>query len=135
LDKQRDAVVSDVTKSYNQQTGVMVVNKQVSDIESIFKNMFAKTHKTSAETKNAVGQLQKVISDQQGTLDQITSIEPLLIGFILTLLAVVIIYFVGSFLGTLIHFIALAVLAVGIYLTINNGFSGSSMWSGLFKTA
>jgi hypothetical protein len=135
LDKQRDAVIGDIAKSYTQQTGVMVVNKQVSDIESIFKNMFAKTHKTSAETKNALGKLQKVISEQQGTLDQITSIEPLLMGFVLTLLAVVIIYFVGSFLGGLIHLVALAVLAVGIYLTINNGFSGSSMWSRLFETA
>ena len=136
LDKQRDAVVSDVTKEYTQQTGVMTVNKQVSDISSFLKKIFGEQHKSTENTKNAAGHLQELISEQQGTLDQINSVQPVVSGFVYTLIAVVLIYFVGSFLGSLIHWIALAVLAVGIYLTINNGFSSSSsLWAGLFKAA
>jgi hypothetical protein len=136
LDKQRDSVVQDVTKEYNQQTGVMTVNKQVSDIESFFKKIFGDQHKATADTKNAAGHLQKLISDQQTTLDQINSIQPVVSGFVYTLIAVVVIYLIGSFLGSLIHWIAFVVLLGGIYLTINNGFSsGSSLWTGLFKTA
>ena len=136
LDKQRDAVVQDITKSYNQQTDVMTVNKQVSDIESFFKQMFAKTHKSSEEAKNAAGHLSELISEQQGSLDQISSVQPVVSGFVYTLIAVVVIYFIGSFLGSIIHWIALAVLVVGIYLTINNGFSSNSpLWTGLFKAA
>lgn len=136
LDKQRDTVVQDVTKEYNQQTGVMTVNKQVSDIESFFKKIFGEQHQSTTNTKNAAGNLQKLISDQQVSLDQINSIQPIISGFVITLAVVVVIYIVGSILGSLIHWIAFAVLLGGIYLTINNGFSsGSSLWTGLFKTA
>lgn len=136
LDKQRDAVVTDVVKDYNQQTGVMTVNKQVSDIESFFKKIFGEQHKNNENTKNASGHLQQLISEQQGTLDQITSVQPIISGFVGTLAVVVVIYLVGSFLGAFIHWIAFLVLLGGIYLTINNGFSSSStLWTGLFKTA
>jgi len=135
LDKQRDAVVQDVTKEYSQQTGVMIVNKQVSDIESFFKKIFGSQHKSAEDSKNTAGHLQALISDQQVTLEQLQLVQPVVSGFVYTLIVVVIIYVIGSFLGSLIHFIAFAVLLVGIYLTINNGFGGSSLWSGLFKTA
>lgn len=135
LDKQRDTVVTDVVKDYNQQTGVMTVNKQVSDIESFFKKIFGDQHKSATNTKNASGHLQQLISDQQVTLDQINSVQPIVSGFVYTLIAVVVLYLVGSFLGAFIHWIAFLVLLGGIYLTINNGFSGSSMWSRLFKAA
>lgn len=136
LDKQRDTVVEDVVKDYNQQTGVMTVNKQVSDIESFFKKIFGEQHKSTTTTKNAAGNLQKLISDQQVTLDQINSVQPIISGFVITLAAVIAIYLVGSILGSLIHWIAFLVLLGGIYLTINNGFSSSStLWTGLFKTA
>ena len=135
LDKQRDAVVQDVTKEYSQQTGVMIVNKQVSDIESFFKKIFGSQHKSAQDSKNTAGHLQALISDQQVTLEQLQLVQPVVSGFVYTLIVVMIIYVIGSFLGSLIHFIAFAVLLVGIYLTINNGFGGSSLWSGLFKTA
>jgi len=135
LDKQRDGVIGEVVNDYNQQTGVMTVNKQVSDIESFFKKIFGDQHKSTTNTKNASGHLQQLISDQQVTLDQINSVQPIISGFVYTLIAVVVIYIVGSILGSFIHWIAFLVLLGGIYLTINNGFSGSSMWSRLFKTA
>lgn len=135
LDKQRDGVIDEVVNDYNQQTGVMTVNKQVSDIESFFKKIFGDQHKSTTNTKNASGHLQQLISDQQVTLDQINSVQPIISGFVYTLIAVVVIYIVGSILGSFIHWIAFLVLLGGIYLTINNGFSGSSMWSRLFKTA
>uniref|UniRef100_A0A6C0KEH6 Uncharacterized protein n=1 Tax=viral metagenome TaxID=1070528 RepID=A0A6C0KEH6_9ZZZZ len=135
LDKQRDAVVTDVVKDYNQQTGVMTVNKQVSDIESFFKKIFGDQHKSTTNTKNASGHLQQLISDQQVTLDQINSVQPIISGFVYTLIAVVVIYLVGSILGSFIHWIAFLVLLGGIYLTINNGFSSSTLWTGLFKAA
>jgi hypothetical protein len=135
LDKQRDTVVGEVVKDYTQQTGVMTVNKQVSDIESFFKKIFGDQHKTVTSTKNASGHLQQLISDQQVTLDQINSIQPIISGFVYTLIAVVVIYLVGSILGSFIHWIAFLVLLGGIYLTINNGFSSSTLWTGLFKTA
>ena len=135
LDKQRDAVVTDVLKDYNQQTGVMTVNKQVSDIESFFKKIFGDQHKSTTNTKNASGHLQQLISDQQVTLDQINSVQPIISGFVYTLIAVVVIYLVGSILGSFIHWIAFLVLLGGIYLTINNGFSSSTLWTGLFKAA
>jgi hypothetical protein len=135
LDKQRDAVVQDVTKEYNQQTGVMTVNKQVSDIESFFKKIFGEQHKTTTNIKNSAGNLEKLIADQQLTLDQIEAVQPVISGFVYTLIAVVIVYIIGSFLGSFIHWIAFVILVVGIYLTINNGFSGSSLWARLFKTA
>lgn len=135
LDKQRDTVVGEVVKDYTQQTGVMTVNKQVSDIESFFKKIFGDQHKTVTSTKNASGHLQQLISDQQVTLDQINSVQPIISGFVYTLIAVVVIYLVGSILGSFIHWIAFLVLLGGIYLTINNGFSSSTLWTGLFKTA
>ena len=135
LDKQRDAVVTDVVKDYNQQTGVMTVNKQVSDIESFFKKIFGDQHKSTTNTKNASGHLQQLISDQQVTLDQINSVQPIISGFVYTLIAVVVIYLVGSILGSFIHWIEFLVLLGGIYLTINNGFSSSTLWTGLFKAA
>jgi len=136
LDKQRDAIVQNVTTAYNQQTGVMTVNKQVSDISSFLKKMFGDQHKSSTDSKNAAGHLEELISSQQATLDQIGAVQPIISGFVYTLIAVVIIYFIGSFLGSLIHWVALIVLAAGIYLTIHNGFSSSSpLWAGLFKAA
>ena len=135
LDKQRDAVIQDVTKEYNQQTGVMTVNKQVSDIESFFKKIFGDQHKSTTDSKNTAGHLQALIFDQQVTLEQLQLVQPVVSGFVYTLIAVVVIYLVGSIIGSFVHWIAFIVLVVGIYLTINNGFSGSSLWSGLFKTA
>jgi hypothetical protein len=113
----------------------MIVNKQVSDIESFFKKIFGSQHKSAQDSKNTAGHLQALISDQQVTLEQLQLVQPVVSGFVYTLIVVMIIYVIGSFLGSLIHFIAFAVLLVGIYLTINNGFGGSSLWSGLFKTA
>jgi hypothetical protein len=136
LDKQRDTIVHDVTKEYNQQTGIMTVNKQVSDIEIFFKKIFGEQHKLAKTTKNASGSLEKLVQEQQVTLGQLNSVQPVVMGFVYTLIAVVIIYLAGSALGAFIHWIAFAVLLGGIYLTINNGFGSiSALWSGLFKTA
>ena len=104
-------------------------------MKTFFKKIFGDQHKATSDTKNASGNLQKLISDQQTTLDQINSIQPIISGFVYTLIAVVVIYLIGSILGSFIHWIAFVVLVGGIYLTINNGFSGSSLWTGLFKTA
>jgi len=135
LDKRRDTVVQEVVKDYNDQTGVMTVNKQISDIEVFFKKIFGSQHKSTEDTKNAAGNLQKLIADQQVTLEQIKSVQPIVTGFVVTLIAVVLIYLVGSILGSFIHFIAFIVLLVGIYFTINNGFDNvSALWAGLFKT-
>jgi hypothetical protein len=136
LEQQRDKIVSDIGEEYNKQTGVMTVNKQVSDIETFFKKIFGDQHKSTTTTKNASGNLQKLIVDQQATLEQLTSVQPIISGFVYTLIAVVVIYLIGSILGSFIHWIAFVVLLGGIYLTINNGFGSiSALWSGLFKTA
>jgi hypothetical protein len=135
LDKQRDSVVQEVVKTYNDQTGAMTVNKQISDIEVFFKKMFGSQHKSTKDTENTAGNLQKLIAEQQVTLEQIKSIQPIISGFVITLVAVILIYIIGSVLGTFIHLIAFVVLLVGIYLTINNGFGNvSALWARLFKT-
>jgi hypothetical protein len=136
LDKQRDTVVQEVVNKYSEQTGIMTVNKQISDIQSFFKTIFGRHHTSTEDTNNAAGHLQNLIREQQSTLEQINSVQPIITGFVITLVAVVLVYLVGSILGTFIHFIAVLVLLVGIYLTINNGFDNvSALWARLFKTA
>lgn len=135
LDKQRDTIIGDVSKEYNNQTNIMSINKELSDIQSLFQKTFSKTSQSASSNKDNINKLQEIISEKQGQLDQITDIEPYLKGFVTTLAVVAGIYLLGSFLGSFIHFIALIVLGAGIYYTINNGFSGfPSLWSGMSKT-
>jgi hypothetical protein len=63
----------------------MVVNKQVEDIVEFFKKIFNIDSSTAKKAKAQSGGLYNKIKDTQSKLDQINSIEPILIGIILIL--------------------------------------------------
>lgn len=118
MDRKRDTIVADVEKSYNQQTDVMTVNKQVTDVVTYFKQMFNIDRDSGKKAKQQEGHLQEQIRETQQDLDQIQNLQPIIQKIVALLGVVAVIYLIGSFLGTLIHWIAFGVLAVGIYYIV-----------------
>ena len=128
VDKQREQVISNLKNDFTTQTNAMTVNKQVTDVVSFFKNIFAVSESDIHKANNAQGHLQEQIYESQTQLDQISQIQPLIIYLVITLLAVCVVYLAGSYiLGSLVHVVALAVIGLGVFLSIkfsqtsNNG--------------
>lgn len=113
LDKKRDEIVSDVTKEYNTQTQVMTVNKQVSDVVNYFKKMFNLDKDTGKKGKVQAAHLEEQIRSTQVQLDLINKTQPLIQKFLILLAIVAGIYIVGTFLGWILHIIAIVVLIGG----------------------
>jgi hypothetical protein len=105
LDKARDVSVADAEKQLSQQTEIQ---KFVQYFKSLFKTG------NPATSKDDISRLQNEIQDTQAQLDFATANAPFLQKLIMTLLAVVLVYLVGSVLGTLIHTIALVILVGGL---------------------
>lgn len=124
LDRKRDKIVDEVESKYARQTDVMVVNKQVTDIIAFFKKIFNIDSNTAKKANAQSGSLQNNIRDTQKRLDEFNDVQPVLIGLILTLCAVVLLYlFSYSLMGSMTH--VLAILTIGIGLTITGNFSSS----------
>jgi hypothetical protein len=122
LDQNRDKVVSNIEDTYKQQTNVMTVNKQVTDVVNFFTKFF-KFDKQSVDqdTSNISAYRDKVVKTQ-ADIDKMASLEPLVQKFLTLLAIVAVVYLVGSFLGGFIHTLALMILAGGIgYIIYSSG--------------
>jgi len=125
LDQQRDLTIKKLKNDYNNQTTVMTVNKQVKDVVGFFKNSFGGTKAELDHNKSTVSQLQNKITDSQSFIDQLGLTSPIIQQLLILVASVAVIYFFGSFLGSIVHLIALGILVIGGYYIIsgtpNNG--------------
>ena len=122
LDQTRDKVVSEISDSYNQQTNLMVANKQITDVVNFFTKFFKFDSQSVNQDKSDISAYRNKVIDTQAQLDRLTSSEPLLQKLIFLVLAVVAIYLIGSFLGGIVHTIAFIVLAGGLgYIIYSSG--------------
>ena len=129
LDKNRDTVVTDISKQYNQQTEVMTVNKQLSNFQDIFKRLFGEATKSIDSTNTQISKVQSDVDSKQSDLKRISAVEPIVQKFVVTLAVTALVYAVFSFLGWVVHVIAIVVVGVGIYLSLNNDISLSNLWT------
>jgi len=129
LDQKRDTVVTDISKQYNQQTEVMTVNKQLSNFQDIFKRLFGEATKSIDSTNTQISKLQSDVDSKQSDLKRISAVEPIVQKFVVTLAVTALVYAIFSFLGWVVHVIALVVIGVGIYLSLNNDISLSNLWT------
>jgi hypothetical protein len=114
LDQTRDKIVGNIEDQYNQQTNLMVANKQITDVVNFFTKFF-KFDKPSVDQDNAnISTYRDKVIRTQAEIDKMTSLEPLLQKLIVLIIGVVILYLLGSFLGTIVHTIALIVLVAGL---------------------
>ena len=117
IDRTRDKIADTVETKFERQTDIMIVNKQSNDIVAFFKKMFNIDNDTAKKANNQVGQLSTSIRESQKQLDEISSIEPTILGAIGLLVVVLLIYTIGSpILGSYVHTVALLGLGVGIAL-------------------
>lgn len=131
LDQNRDKVVGDVKDEYNKQTQVMTVNKQIGDFHDLFAKIFGDATKATQETNTQISKVETDVVGKQMQLKTITNIEPVIQKFVVTLATAALVYAVFSFLGWIVHAIVLVVIGVGIYLSLNNDISLSSLWARL----
>jgi len=125
LDQQRDLSIKKLENDYNNQTTVMTVNKQVKDVVGFFKNSFGGTKSELDHNKSTLADIQNKITDSQSFIDQLGLTSPIIQQLLILVASVAVIYFFGSFLGSIVHLIALGILVIGGYYIIsgtpNNG--------------
>jgi hypothetical protein len=120
LDRRRDKIADELETKYARQTDVMIVNKQVTDIIAFFKKIFNIDSNTAKKAAAQSGSLQNNIRDTQKKLDEFNDVQPVLVGLIITLCAVVLLYFLSySFLGNTTHMFAILTIGIGLLLTAN----------------
>jgi hypothetical protein len=120
IDRTRDKIADTVETKFQRQTDVMIVNKQSNDIIAFFKKMFNLDKDTAKKANAQAGHLSENIRESQNQLDQISAVEPVILGVIGLLLIVTLLYTFGSpILGTYIHTAALVTIGVGIALLMN----------------
>jgi len=130
LDRQRDGIVEDVAQEYRKQTDVMGINKQLQDLQDVFSNIFGtikgKPHASAEEIKKT----QEQIESTQITLDQTTQLNDQFQKIIVTLITVCIVFTIGSFiLGTLVYYIILIIVGLGIWWIASGKLSVSEILS------
>lgn len=119
LDQQRDKVVGDIEHEFNKQTQLMVVNKQLNTIVDFFKSAFKMDGSNVQQDKNEESRLQDTVKDSQSKIDKINSVQPIVQKLIYILIAVTFVYIMASsILGQLIHVLAFAILAGGVWYVI-----------------
>jgi hypothetical protein len=120
IDQTRDKIADTVESKFQRQTDVMIVNKQSNDIISFFKQIFNIDRDTTKRAKSQAGHLREKIRESQKQLDQISAVEPTILGVIAILLVVIILYiFASPMLGSYVHYVSLIVMGVGIALLMN----------------
>jgi hypothetical protein len=118
LDQNRDKIVDSIDHEYNQQTQLMVANKQITTVVDFFSQMFKFDTASAKDTKNEQSALQDKVKDVQGKLDQISSVQPLIQNLLIVVAIVAAIYMLGSFLGWIVHVLAFVVLVAGVGYSI-----------------
>ena len=119
-DQNRDKVVQDISTDYQHTTDVMAVNKQLGFFDKTFKQLFGSPEANITKTDDQIKGIQDSVSASKAKLDTITSIQPILLKFVLTLIIAAFVYLAFSFVGWFVHVLVLVVLGVGIYLSLNN---------------
>jgi hypothetical protein len=119
LNTTRDKIVTDVQNEYSLQTNVMSVNKLLSDFIDYFKRMFNVGNDTAKKANDDIGHLEDEIRNTQMQLDQIKQTQPFIQILLVTVLTVALLYMFGSIVGTLIHWIAIAILIGGLLFATN----------------
>ena len=120
IDKSRDQVVSQITKAYSNQTEVMTINKQITDVINFFKKMFKLDGDTGKKGAEQSSQIQYKIRDTQAQLDQITNIQPILQQLIVILLVALLLYvMLSSIFGAITNVIVLGVIGAGMFYIMN----------------
>ena len=123
LDEKRDKIVTNAVDEYNKQTDVMTTNKQVSTIVDFFSKFFKfDTDNVQRDISEASAYKDK-IKQNKTKLNQISGTEPLIQKIIMLLMAVVIVYLFGTFLGQIVHVVAFIVMVGGfgfIYYSTNS---------------
>lgn len=113
LDQSRDKIVSSITDDYNQHTNTMIANKQITEVVNFFTNFFKFDKQSVAKDNSDISAYKDKIIRDQTTLDQISSVEPVIQKLLVLLVVVGVIYMFGSFLGSMIHTVALVALVGG----------------------
>jgi hypothetical protein len=120
IDRTRDKIADTVETKFQRQTDVMIVNKQSNDIIAFFKKIFNLDRDTAKKANAQAGHLSENIRESQKQLDQISAVEPIILGVIGLLAIVTLLYTFGTpLLGSYIHMTALLTLGVGIALLMN----------------
>jgi hypothetical protein len=131
LDRNRDDIVTDVSKDYNTQTQVMGVNQELSMFNSLFTHLFGEATRVQTDTNTRISQVETDLQNKKKSLEKINNIQPIIQKFVVTLAITALVYAVFSPFGWYVHAIALVVLVIGIYLTLNNDVTLSGLWSRL----
>jgi hypothetical protein len=118
LDQNREKIVDNIDNAYNQQTQLMVANKQISTVVDFFSKMFKFDSDSAKQTKNQESRLHDQVQDIQNKLGQVTTLQPLIQKLLIVVAVVAGIYMFGSFLGWIIHIVAFVVLAIGVGYSI-----------------
>jgi hypothetical protein len=131
LDKNRDDIVTDVSEDYNKQTQVMGVNQELSMFKSLFTQLFGDATRVQTDANTRISQVESDLQKKKKSIDQLSGIEPIIQKFVVTLAITALVYAVFSPFGWYVHALALVVLVIGIYLTLNNDITLSGLWSRL----
>lgn len=119
LDKQRDQIVKDTTREYEDQTKTMTTNKQIQTVVDFFQKFFGYSNSVRKQNQNQASALTDNIEKSQQKIDKMTSITSKLLILIITLAATAIIYLLlEPLFGTTVHYITIVALGVGIFFTV-----------------
>jgi hypothetical protein len=129
LDKNRDTVVTDVTKDYSKQTTVMKINEQLALFKSLFTQLFGDATKAQNDANTRISQVGSDIAAKKANLQKLNSIQPTIQKLVLTLGVAALVYAIFSPFGWIVHAGVIVILAVGIYLSLNNDISLPHVWS------
>jgi hypothetical protein len=130
LDKQRDTVVQDVETEYSKQTDVMGINKQLKDLETMFSRIFETVKGKPQHTEKEIKDTQASISDADATISAATATNQQFQKVIILFIVVALVFVLGSYiLGTLVYYVVLVVLALGIYWIVSEKLNISDILS------
>lgn len=122
FDQKREKTVANIQSEYNQQTNLMVANKQITDVVNFFTKFFKFDKSSVDKDKSDISAYRDKVVRTQAEIDKMTSMEPLIQKLLLLIGAVIVIYTIGSFLGRIIHTIAFIVLVAGLgYIIYSSG--------------
>lgn len=122
LEQNREKTVSKVTDEYNKQTNSMIANKQVTEVVNFFTKFFKFDKQTAEQEKSNISAYKDKLVRDQATMDQMTSLEPVVLKLIMLLGVVAVIYMLGGILRTLTHTIAFVILVIGLgYIIYSSG--------------
>jgi len=124
LDRQRDSVVQDVEQEYQKQTEVMGLNKQLTDLQSLFSKIFGSVKGKPEASQEEIKNLQNRIKSDQVTFTKINLANDKFVKVIITLVITCIIFMTTVFfLGTYVYYIVIVVIAAGFYWIVSDTYN------------